>query len=72
VEGFAHKEIDGFLAGPDFDDRANLVGEVPEHPVTKPGDVWVMEGQLFPMFEASESEERSFSLVLNWPALVKK
>ncbi len=42
LHGFARKEIDGSLAGPDIDDRANLVREVPEHPVTKPGDVLVV------------------------------
>src|SRR5579859_3501067 len=42
LTGFEEREIENLLADPDADDRANLVPAVPEDPVTKPGDVWVM------------------------------
>jgi len=41
LTGFDPHEIDDFLSDPDVDDRANLVPPVPEHPTTKPGDLWL-------------------------------
>jgi hypothetical protein len=41
LTGFGPREIDTLLAGPEDDDRANQVPELPEHPVTVPGDLWL-------------------------------
>ena len=42
LTGFDDREIDDFLADPDLDDRANLVPPVPEHPISRPGDLWLL------------------------------
>jgi hypothetical protein len=42
LTGFDQHEIDDFLSDPDLDDRANLAPPLPEHPVARPGDLWVM------------------------------
>ena len=41
LTGFEPHEIEGFLADPDLDERANAAPPVPVNPVTKPGDLWV-------------------------------
>jgi DNA modification methylase len=41
LTGFDPHEIEDFLADPDLDERANAVPPLPEHPVTRPGDLWV-------------------------------
>jgi DNA modification methylase len=41
LTGFEDREIDDFLRDPEDDDRANVVPPVPEHPASRPGDVWV-------------------------------
>src|SRR5260370_25099737 len=41
LTGFDEREIEDLLADPDLDDRANLVPDVPENPVTIPGDLWL-------------------------------
>ncbi len=41
LTGFGPREIDTLLAGPEDDDRANQVPELPENPVTVPGDLWL-------------------------------
>jgi hypothetical protein len=40
LTGFNDREIDELIADPDLDDRANLVPDLPESPVSKVGDVW--------------------------------
>jgi len=42
LTGFDDREIDDFLADPGLDDRANLVPSVPEHPISRPGDLWLL------------------------------
>jgi DNA modification methylase len=42
LTGFDGREIDDFLSDPSDDDRANLAPPVPENPVAKLGDLWVM------------------------------
>jgi DNA modification methylase len=42
LTGFDDREIDDFLSDPGDDDRANLAPPVPENPVAKLGDVWLM------------------------------
>jgi len=42
LTGFSDAEIDRFLADPDADDRANLVPPAPEHPATKPDELWLL------------------------------
>jgi DNA modification methylase len=42
LTGFDQHEIDDFLSDPSDDDRANLVPAVPDNPVTKPGDLWLL------------------------------
>jgi len=42
LTGFDDREIDDFLADPDADDRANIVPPVPEHPIARPGDLWLL------------------------------
>lgn len=41
LTGFDEREIEDLLADPDLDDRANQVPDLPENPVTVPGDVWI-------------------------------
>src|SRR6185369_1754479 len=41
LTGFDDFEIDQFLSDPADDDRANEVPDLPENPVTGPGDLWV-------------------------------
>src|SRR5262249_37218223 len=41
LTGFEDREIDDLLADPDLDDRANAVPELPQNPVTLPGDQWL-------------------------------
>jgi DNA modification methylase len=41
LTGFDDRELEDFLADPDMLDRANQVPDVPESPVTIPGDVWL-------------------------------
>src|SRR5438874_2226342 len=41
LTGFDSRELDDLLADPDLDERANSIPEVPENPVTMPGDVWL-------------------------------
>jgi DNA modification methylase len=41
LTGFDGREIEEFLADPDLVDQANQVPDVPENPVTIPGDVWL-------------------------------
>jgi DNA modification methylase len=40
LTGFNDREIDDFLRDPEDDDRADDVPPVPEHPVSRPGDIW--------------------------------
>jgi len=42
LTGFDGREIDELLSDPGADDRANLAPPVPEHPISRPGEVWVM------------------------------
>jgi DNA modification methylase len=42
LTGFEPGEIDTFLSDSNNDEGANVVPPTPEHPVTKPGDVWVI------------------------------
>lgn len=42
LTGFDDREIDDFLSDPADDDRANEVPPIPEHPATRPGDVWLL------------------------------
>jgi DNA modification methylase len=42
LTGFDDREIDELLSEPGDDDRANLVPDIPVHPATRPGDVWLM------------------------------
>ena len=46
LTGFNSHEIDAFLLNPDADDAANECPDVPEHPVTIPGDMWRLGGHL--------------------------
>ena len=41
LTGFDGREVDELLADPELEDRANAVPELPKHPVTKPGNVWL-------------------------------
>lgn len=41
LTGFDPHEIEDFLADPELDDRANVAPPVPDHPVTKLGDLWL-------------------------------
>src|SRR5713226_7262683 len=41
LTGFDDRELDEFLSDPD-DDRANLVPPLPENPVAKLGDAWLL------------------------------
>ena len=41
LTGFDPHEIEDFLADPDLDDRANATPPIPEHPVTRLGDLWI-------------------------------
>jgi DNA modification methylase len=43
LTGFDPHELDSFLSDPDLDDRANVAPPVPDHPVTKPGDLWLCD-----------------------------
>src|SRR5207344_1127239 len=40
LTGFDARELDGLLVGAEDDERADLTPELPEHPVTLPGDLW--------------------------------
>jgi hypothetical protein len=42
LTGFNGREIDDFLSDPDVDDRANLAPLLPELPVARLGDLWMM------------------------------
>jgi ParB-like nuclease domain len=42
LTGFDQHEIDDFLCDPDADDRANIAPPLPEYPVARSGDVWIM------------------------------
>jgi hypothetical protein len=42
LTGFDQHEIDDFLCDPDADDRANIAPPLPEHPVARPGDLWML------------------------------
>ncbi len=42
LTGFDDREIDDFLRDPGDDDRANEVPPMPEHPVSRPGDIWLL------------------------------
>ncbi len=44
LTGFDDRELDDFLADSGDEDRANQVPPLPEEPVSKPGDVWLMGG----------------------------
>src|SRR5450432_1846789 len=41
LTGFDERELEEFLADPDLIDQADQVPEVPENPVTIPGDLWL-------------------------------
>src|SRR5690242_9280538 len=41
LTGFNAREIDDFLSDPDADDRANATPAVPDHPVSRLGDLWL-------------------------------
>src|SRR6266481_5940728 len=41
LTGFDAREIDSLLIGAEDDERADLTPEVPEHPVTLAGDLWI-------------------------------
>jgi DNA modification methylase len=41
LTGFDPKELDDLLLAPDDDERANAVPPVPEHPVSRTGDLWL-------------------------------
>src|SRR6185369_17564314 len=44
LTGFDDREIDDFLSVPGDDDRANDVPPVPDTPVAKAGDLWLLGG----------------------------
>src|SRR5229473_1897963 len=41
LTGFDEREIEDLLADPDLEDKANQVPDVPENPITIPGDLWL-------------------------------
>jgi DNA modification methylase len=41
LTGFDERELEDLLADPELDDRANVVPDLPENPVTGPGDLWL-------------------------------
>ena len=41
LTGFEAREIDSLLVGAEDDERADLTPELPEHPVTLAGDLWI-------------------------------
>jgi DNA modification methylase len=41
LTGFDERELEDLLADPDLIDQANVVPDVPENPVTQPGDLWI-------------------------------
>ena len=41
LTGFDAREIDSLLVGAEDDERADLTPELPEHPVTLAGDLWI-------------------------------
>ena len=41
LTGFDERELEDLLADPDPDDHANVVPDVPDNPVTRPGDLWL-------------------------------
>lgn len=41
LTGFDERELEDLLADPDLIDQANVIPEVPENPVTRPGDLWL-------------------------------
>src|ERR1700689_2172752 len=41
LTGFDERELEDLLADPDLIDQANVVPDVPENPVTRPGDLWI-------------------------------
>jgi ParB-like chromosome segregation protein Spo0J len=43
LTGFDPHEIDDFLTDRDLDERAHAASPVPDHPVTKPGDLWLCD-----------------------------
>jgi hypothetical protein len=40
--GFDVKEFDDLLAGTDRDDEANAAPPLPDNPVSRPGDLWLL------------------------------
>jgi hypothetical protein len=38
---FDERELEDLLADPDLIDQANVAPDVPETPVTRPGDLWL-------------------------------
>lgn len=41
LTGFDERELEDLLADPDLIDQANIIPDVPENPVTLPGDLWL-------------------------------
>jgi DNA modification methylase len=42
LTGFNERELEELLADPDLVDKANAVPDVPESPVSRPGDLWIL------------------------------
>src|SRR5580658_1824485 len=41
LTGFDERELEDLLADPDLIDLANVIPDMPENPVTRPGDLWL-------------------------------
>src|SRR5688500_2086140 len=70
LTGFDDREIDDLLADPDADDRANAVPELPEYPVARYGDVWVMGNHRLLCGDATNPVDVARLLVRAKPSLM--
>jgi DNA modification methylase len=70
LTGFDDREIDDFLSDPGVDDRANLVPDLPAHPVTVPGDVWLCGKHRVLCYDATTSDAVSRACGRTQPLLL--